>query len=195
MRNLFWGLVLVTLGVLFLLDNLGVADFGQLVHDYWPLILILWGISILTKKRSNVQEPPLAGAVGQGTIASELSQDLVHQSNVFGDLFASILSQNFKGGSISTVFGDCDIDLSKAVFAEGEHILRIHSVFGDSTIILPKDAAVALETSTVFGQIVAMGQRKDGFSPDLKSSSTDYGTAPRRLRIVASKVFGDIKIS
>ena len=34
MRNLFWGFILVMFGVLLLLDNIGIADFGEMIHDY-----------------------------------------------------------------------------------------------------------------------------------------------------------------
>ncbi len=48
-RRLIPALVLITLGTLFLLDNLGVAgiDAGQLIATWWPLLLILAGTSRL----------------------------------------------------------------------------------------------------------------------------------------------------
>jgi hypothetical protein len=40
-ESLFWGLVLLLVGVLFLLDNFGVdIDVWDIIGDYWPLILI-----------------------------------------------------------------------------------------------------------------------------------------------------------
>jgi len=44
--RVFWGLVLIAFGVLFLLDQLGRTDFGDIIGTYWPVILILIGISI-----------------------------------------------------------------------------------------------------------------------------------------------------
>ena len=41
------GLILIGLGVLFLLDQLGRIDFGDLFSDYWPVILILLGLGSL----------------------------------------------------------------------------------------------------------------------------------------------------
>lgn len=40
LRGMMAPAVLITLGILFLLDNLGVRDF----HDTWPLLLIVIGI-------------------------------------------------------------------------------------------------------------------------------------------------------
>ena len=45
--RIFWGLILIALGAAFLLDQLGYMDFGHLVGDYWPVIFIIIGLSIL----------------------------------------------------------------------------------------------------------------------------------------------------
>jgi predicted membrane protein len=45
--RIFWGLLLIVLGVIFLLDQMGRLDFGYLVGRYWPVVFILIGISIL----------------------------------------------------------------------------------------------------------------------------------------------------
>ena len=45
--QIFWGLILVVIGVLFLLDRLGGFDFGYLISTYWPVIIMILGLSIL----------------------------------------------------------------------------------------------------------------------------------------------------
>ena len=45
--GMFWGAILILIGVLFLLDNFYFLDFGDLIHDFWPLILIAIGVAIL----------------------------------------------------------------------------------------------------------------------------------------------------
>lgn len=50
-RHVFWAIILIAIGVLFMLDNLNVLDFGFWKFlSLWPLILILWGVSILPVK-------------------------------------------------------------------------------------------------------------------------------------------------
>ncbi|TAK53952.1 MAG: hypothetical protein EPO24_13750 [Bacteroidetes bacterium] len=193
MRYSFGGIILVTIGLLMLLDNLDYLDFGDVIQTYWPLILVFWGFVILRrrKKQPQSQETVFAAHDVQQTVASEL----VHESNAFGDVFVSISSQNFKGGSVSTTFGDCDIDLSKAAFAEGEHLLRIHGVFGDCQITLPKDSPVAISASSTLGDITIFGQKKDGFSPSMDISSPAYANSMARLKIVISRVFGSVRVS
>lgn len=195
MRNLFWGLILVIFGVLILLNNLGIADFEDVIRDYWPVLLILWGMLILTRKRRERHPPAAAEPVVQPDVGSQsVEGELIHDSNVFGDVWLNITSRNFKGGSVSTIFGDCSVNLSQAAFAEGEHILRIHSVFGDSSIILPKDAAVSISASSTFGSLTVYDQHKSGFSSDIQSTPPSYESSSRRLKLAITKVFGDVRV-
>ncbi|WP_239004801.1 cell wall-active antibiotics response protein LiaF [Paenibacillus tepidiphilus] len=55
MSQLLGGLILIGLGALFLLRQLGYTDFsvGDMISDYWPLILIWLGVSQLSEARSN----------------------------------------------------------------------------------------------------------------------------------------------
>jgi predicted membrane protein len=191
-RNVTWGFILVVIGVLLLLNNLDIADMGDIIQDYWPMILILWGISILTRRRqsTNTESP----VISSSSTSQQFTGDLIHESTVFGDQDISITSQNFKGGSISSVFGDSHIDLSKAVIAEGEHHLRVHSVFGDSIIILPREAAVSISATSTFGDLHILGQKKGGISIELQVTSENYSSSSKRLQISSSKVFGDLRV-
>jgi hypothetical protein len=50
-RKIFWGLLLVMIGVLFILKNTGVFFFSwHSIWQLWPVILILWGISLIPVK-------------------------------------------------------------------------------------------------------------------------------------------------
>ncbi len=42
--RIFWGLLLIVVGVLLLLDRMGRLDFGDLISFYWPLFLIFGGL-------------------------------------------------------------------------------------------------------------------------------------------------------
>jgi hypothetical protein len=50
-KHLFWAIILISIGLLFLLGNLGVIDFTWYSFwRLWPLIFIFWGIAILPLK-------------------------------------------------------------------------------------------------------------------------------------------------
>jgi len=195
MRNLVGGIVLFTIGTLLLLDNLGIADFGDVVTTFWPLALIAVGISIILRRRPSPLTPAPAGTPPmQAESFSPLEGDLVHQSNVFGDIIFTAGSQTFKGGSVSTVFGDSIVNLSKTRTAEGDHLLRVHGVFGNTTILLPPDAGVAIIASAVFGEMTVLGQRRGGFSSDLRITTPSYASSSNRLTINVNRVFGNIRV-
>jgi len=47
-RNIFWGVILVFIGVLFLLQNFDVIHFAwRSLWRLWPVVLVLWGVSII----------------------------------------------------------------------------------------------------------------------------------------------------
>ena len=197
MRNVFGGFVLVLFGVLLLLDNMGIADFGDMVRSYWPLLLIVWGASILLRKKRPhpYQQQYEQPAAPPSDYSFVMDGDIINQSEVFGDTHIVVTSQNFMGGSVSTVFGDCNINLSKAVFGQGEFTLRIHTVFGDSRLILPNDAVVSLSANSTFGDMVVRDQHKGGFSSYINFTTPGYDTATNKLKISISKVFGDLVVT
>jgi len=45
--RIFWGLLLIVVGGLFLLESLHKADAGEIISQYWPVILIAVGLWIL----------------------------------------------------------------------------------------------------------------------------------------------------
>ena len=53
-RSFFWPIILITLGVLLLLSNLGIVSWTtwNLIWRFWPLILIAIGIDVLFGRRS-----------------------------------------------------------------------------------------------------------------------------------------------
>ncbi len=190
MQNLFWGFVLIAFGIVLFLDNMGYADFTEIFENFWPLILIFFGFSILLKRNQSKHTAAPQSESQQGSV----SMDLIHESNVFGDVVTVLSSQNFKGGSASTLFGDIRLDLSRIQIAEGTHELRVRGTFGSTTIIMPKNAGYAIFSTTVFGSQTILGQHKGGISTSQQTFSSTQATATNRLSIMVSQTFGDIRL-
>ncbi len=192
-RPYLGAIILITLGILFMLNNLGVADFGTIISTYWPLILILIGIRIFFRYgRSSTQSSP-SPSVNMGA-TQESNASAINSSNVFGDVDLKINSKEFRGGSISNTFGDMNIDLSEIALAEGEQLLKLDGVFGDLHVLVPKDIEIAVTTHSVFGDVRVLGNIKSGFGQEISYSSPNYSTASKKLRIVSNQVFGDVKV-
>ena len=52
-KNIFWGVILLVLGVVLALKNFGLIHFSwRALLQLWPVLLILWGISVLPARAS-----------------------------------------------------------------------------------------------------------------------------------------------
>jgi hypothetical protein len=50
--QIFWGLLLVAAGIFLLLGRLGIADFSWALRKFWPLIVVIIGVSKLFHRKS-----------------------------------------------------------------------------------------------------------------------------------------------
>ena len=79
-RNIFWGIILIVIGLLFTLQNLNVIDFDWYnLWRMWPVILILWGVSILPVK--NLFKTILVILVVGGTVFYMLDNNVKWEEN------------------------------------------------------------------------------------------------------------------
>jgi lia operon protein LiaF len=188
-KTIFWAFIIILIGLILLFNNLDIIDIKDLLKDYWPVLLILWGLYLIMKKdRYHFDN----GITGDKDFICEAEK--AFYSNVFGDLQVKINSQNFEEGKINTTFGDIELDLSKLNIKSGQKILDIHGVFGDIKVSVPQNIEFSITASITAGDIKIMGNKVDGFSKELKYQSKNYDTANSKLMIHVSHVFGDIKV-
>ncbi len=195
-KRFLWGIILIVLGVMFLLDYAGAIEFGPFVRMWWPALLILWGAYLIKRRASPPvasENPPVARTVF-GDQKEQVASDRIEQENVFGNVEVSLMSQNFTGGSVSTVFGECRIDLSRTVLADGENTLTVSGVFGTVLLALPAGAAFSLSAHAFLGSVQVPGNQQSGFSPTVVLESPDYAGASKKLRVRLSQVFGEVEV-
>ncbi|MBC7746663.1 hypothetical protein H7Y40_01635 [Pedobacter sp.] len=70
--QLFTGTVLIGLGLGFLFDSLGIIDFGGIVGDWWPALIILAAIASFVSNRRNILIPFTGVIVGTLLLMREL---------------------------------------------------------------------------------------------------------------------------
>ena len=195
--GIWWGVILIVIGGLLLLDNMYVVDFGEILHTYWPVLLIIWGLTMLGRRSVSHSTHTSSSMRVDGATATACpssGENRLSVSTVFGDYTVAVHSKSYVGGAVSTTFGNTDIDLLNAQLPDGDHSLVLDGVFGSATLHLPKDMAFAVYASTTFGGIRVGDQRKEGMSSSLDYTSPDFQTAKARLRISASRVFGDVTV-
>ncbi len=66
------GLVLITLGVLFLLDQNNVLDSGDLIADWWPVVFVVAGFLYLSFSPRHVMVPAVLVIIGLALLARSL---------------------------------------------------------------------------------------------------------------------------
>ncbi|MFZ4740658.1 MAG: LiaF transmembrane domain-containing protein [Bacteroidales bacterium] len=50
-KNIFWGIVLIAIGIMIILKNMDIVHFNWFaIMQLWPLLLVIWGISIIPVK-------------------------------------------------------------------------------------------------------------------------------------------------
>ena len=192
------GILLIVLGGMFLLDSLGVQDFGQIIRTYWPVLIILAGLLLLVPRRRWWHMGFVHRGLGLdeifGDATGTLSGEKLSSSRVFGDVQFTVTSKAFAGGEVSTVLGDVELDLTDAELAAGEHTLRLSSVMGDIRVDLPEGMEYSVSASSILGTERVEKEERDSFAGSIDVKSPGYETAERKLRIRASQVLGDIRI-
>ncbi len=106
------------------------------IRDYWPLILVVIGLSFIIRKRN------------AGT--NIFAKDYFDEVNVFGGSSMKFTSQNFQGGKTTNIFGGGNIDLREAKAKDGA-VIEVFTLFGGCEIIVPSDWKVNVGTTSIFG--------------------------------------------
>ena len=185
-HGLFFGVLLVVLGALFLLDQNNIVDIG----DLWPLIIVAAGIWMIIKPKScNNWESKNFGDQQYVT-----DSDKVIRSNSFGDINVTIDSKKFTGGQIGTTFGCVKVDLTNIDVVQGEQILHINTTFGDIKISVPKNVPYSIYASNTAGDMKVFDEKRSGWKQEVTHKSSNYDSSSNKVRIIASQVFGDFKV-
>jgi len=189
----WWGIVLIGLGILFLLDTANVLDVREMIQTFWPLILVFIGIRMLLRRRMGTGDGTAATG-GEGSDMHQSTGDRVEESILFGNAKARVTSSTFRGGKISTLFGGAEVDLVGATMAPGTHTLKIDCLFGGVTVRIPAGIAVTVSADGVLGEVTVNGEKREGFFPSMEWTSPSYASGSARLQIDATTIFGEVSV-
>ena len=163
------GIIVMAVGAFFLIPNIFRETFD--INMFWPSVFIIIGVVFIFSKRKGWNSVSTAPQTGDDYI------DYVH---IFSGGERQIVSDNFRGGKVTAVFGGSEIDLTKAKLAPGVSELEIACVFGGTTIIVPDDWNVKIEVVPVLG----------GFGDSRKLNPGRIIDTTRQLIIKGAVVFG-----
>ena len=135
------GVIVMAVGGFFLIPTI----FRETFHAYnlfWPSIFIIIGVIFIVTKRKGWNSVATKGIAGN---------DYIDYVNIFSGGDRQIVSDNFKGGKVTCIFGGMELDLTKAKLAPGRNEVEIACVFGGATIIVPDSWLVTIEVTPVLG--------------------------------------------
>jgi predicted membrane protein len=161
------GVILMAVGSFFLIPK--IFKFVFAINVFWPAIFIVVGLIILFSRRINIK----------GRSEAKIGNDFIDVVNIFSGCEKKIMSENFRGGKITSVFGGGEIDLTQAKLAPGVSELEVVCVFGGVEIIVPSDWNIKVEVTPVLG----------GFDESQAVSNKIVDTS-KLLRITGTVVFG-----
>lgn len=135
------GYILLGLGLIFSLDQW--VNFDLSIGDLWPIVFVIIGASIISKTRKSDH--------GQKFDTKHKDEDVIEDTAIFGGGDKIVTSSNFRGGSLTAIFGGSNIDLTQSKLADGKNEIDVFYLFGGSKIRVPQDWTVHLQTTGIFG--------------------------------------------
>ena len=131
------GIIPLTIGIVFQLKVLGYFDvFNYLA--FWPVVLILVGLWML---------------FGRGPKWDTHSNDSFNTIGLFSGSNVRNVSQQFQGGSATSLFGGVEIDLREAKITpeQKEAKIEVFVAFGGMSIIAPQGWNIIITGLPLFG--------------------------------------------
>ena len=135
------GIIIMAVGGFFMIPLIFRETF-HMYNMFWPSIFIIIGVIFIVTKRKGWNAVSSKGMAGD---------EVIDYVSVFSGSERQVVSQNFKGGKISAVFGGIDLDLTKARLAPGINEIEVAVIFGGTTIIVPDNWSVTINVTPILG--------------------------------------------
>ncbi len=135
------GIIVMAVGAFFMIPLVFRETF-HMYNMFWPSIFIIVGIIFIVSRQKGFHSVSTKGVAGD---------DYIDYVNVFSGGERQIISQNFKGGKITAIFGGIELDLTKAGLAPGISELELACIFGGATLIVPDDWYITIEVTPILG--------------------------------------------
>lgn len=175
-ENVKTGGILMGVGILLSLDDW--FDARVSIFDLWPLAFVAIGIAVITRNQNRPSDDRYDRTTGR------FDADRIDDTAIFGGGDKVVNSTQFKGGTLTAIFGGSNIDLTQSKLAEGAHTIEVLYIFGGSKIRVPQDWKVNVSVTGIFG---GMGDKR-------KMIDTPIDGAPE-LYIRGTAIFGGAEIT
>ncbi|MEW9698126.1 cell wall-active antibiotics response protein LiaF [Paenibacillus sp. SI8] len=124
------------------------------------------------------------------------SGNVLHRHGFIGDVHLGQEPWELKPVQISHFIGDSVIDLTRASIPLGETPIHVTAFIGDVKIFIPNDIDVEVRViaSSFIGDMKVLDRRESGLLRSLRTQSSHYEEADRKLIVTTSMFIGDITV-
>lgn len=165
-------LIGLVIGVCLLLGCIDIVEFTLIWKLMVPAILVMIGLSIIFKDTLNSK------------IRKEIKKlnktETKEYCSCFSGQTINFDNEEFKGCSVSAIFGGVKCDLRNAII-NSDVVINATSVFGGITIYVPVGVNVKISSTSIFG----------GVSDDRKNKTKD---SEHTIYVNTTSMFGGIEI-
>ena len=156
-----WGIFEIAFGLFFLLRTLGV--FWISLWKVWPVFFVFAGLHLIWQawysRRAGgaaigerAHEGAMAGLEAtRGLREPSPGSRTLEELAVFGGGDRVVRTDDFRGGSISVIFGGFDIDLREAVMKTDSVTIDVFVCFGGVDLRVPENWSVIIQAAPIFG--------------------------------------------
>jgi len=166
------GVVLVMLGLISLVNQIFPSlDLGRFIG---PVILIALGVILILR-------PKIAGP------------NVKVQIPVLGDLRNDGLWEVTQH-EFWWFVGSNRLDLTDAVFPEGEGVIKIYGFVNDITIIVPDDVGLAVISMAFVNDYHGLYTKQERFLSTLEEQTPNYSSTDKRVQLQSFAFVAEIKV-
>jgi hypothetical protein len=152
------GFILVAIGSLFLLRNLGFLWVP--FHKVWPFGLVALGLYVIWQAAAPRTPAAMTGSMGgaqaslaPGALAGEGGPVALSEFALCGGGHRIVQTADFRGGSVTVIAGGFEIDLRQTAIAGDSASVEIFAMMGGCVFRVPETWKVELNVTPLLGGI------------------------------------------
>lgn len=193
-RRFTLGLIFVAIGLIILFNNLNFFDIGDFISTYWPLLLVIWGISYLLKSKDESDEPELIPVTSAGPIGGE-KEETKDKSNpnsihkLIGDIVVRPQGIPIRSGSYSVLIGEIFLDLSGAEMPKEPVKLYLNATIGSVRVMVNQKHAFKISANALAGDINIAENKDSGIQARMFWENNNAGNL---IEIQLNTLLGDV---
>jgi predicted membrane protein len=179
------GVVWMAIGGILLLNSFDILRVS-IWELFWPVILIVVGVRLMTRPRRR------GGGRGAGTTDAGTSGDIGPIFAVLSGVKRVSAPEPFQGAEVTTFMGGAHVDLRQAILRSGdEAVLDVFAVMGGCDLLIPAHWVVSAPIVALMGGV---DDKRVAPPPTVIADATASAAASPRLVIRGFVMMGSVTI-